>query len=381
MLILKKEHHERLEHIRKEVDKEAKPAQTKRADDKPQASKVQPRVVKSSGTELKKGRLTVKPEHQPKVIIDPIPRLRRVSKDISKAPVVKLKERPLVNEVLKPNTSFPDVLTEQREAQTYAKPESLGPPEVDQAPDEPISYTAADGDLETAYIGTLLQEEDAVEIINSVEVGSWEHEEVLFDDEVLETFTDLMVALDPEAGGPVVPNLFEEFIADEDRPEVVPDIETIIVNANEQPLEETLVQLSFSLVETSSQDYDLSSIESALKDVVEALGQDSVDLVITEAEQVITPELTQKLLILLRAVGYEDPREVLVDFVSQHNLEFLLQAIRYLYQLLDDDRRELSPRVSVSLSSLRADDALGARLGRAILYHFFGENTVTLASS
>ena len=350
-----------------------------------------------------------------KTIVAKSPMFRQEREPVSAGsiltPVPQPQEQPKkaqINEAINPDVVLPDIDVQDSEPQISIKVEKLSSPITEPIVHEEAVLTTSNQDLEIVYGNeALLSEADAAVIIDMAEVGAWEHEEVIFDDEVLETFADLMVlleveeetsptidtginenlvqdvmvALDPEAGESIVTNLFEEFIADEGRPEVVTDIETIIAGANKQPLEETLVQVSFSLVETSSQDYDLSNLESVLKDVMEELGQDSTDSVIEGAEQVITPELTQKLLVLLRAVGYEDPREVLVDFVSQHSLEFLLQAIRYLYQLLDDDRRELSPRLSVNLSSLRADDALGARVGRAILYHFFGENTVTLASS
>jgi len=324
-----------------------------------------------------------------KTIVAKSPMFRQEREPVSAGsiltPVPQPQEQPKkaqINEAINPDVVLPDIDVQDSEPQISIKVEKLSSPITEPIVHEEAVLTTSNQDLEIVYGNeALLSEADAAVIIDMAEVGAWEHEEVIFDDEVLETFADLMVLLDPEAGESIVTNLFEEFIADEGRPEVVTDIETIIAGANKQPLEETLVQVSFSLVETSSQDYDLSNLESVLKDVMEELGQDSTDSVIEGAEQVITPELTQKLLVLLRAVGYEDPREVLVDFVSQHSLEFLLQAIRYLYQLLDDDRRELSPRLSVNLSSLRADDALGARVGRAILYHFFGENTVTLASS
>ncbi len=276
--------------------------------------------------------------------------------------------------------------------------EKLPPPIINPAATEQAVPTIADQKPETVHSEELLSEGDATAIIDTIEATNWSHEQILFDDEILATYADLkvllgaeeetspsaddqiyetlvqdaMIILNPEANVPVETNLFTVLIAAEGRPEVVLDIESVIAGANDQPLEETLVQLSFSLAETS-QDSAQSSIESALKDIMEILAQQGdTDSATAEIKPAITPELTQKLLILLRAVGYENPREVLVDFSSEHSLEFLLQAIQYLYQLLNDKNRpELSPKPSVNLSSLQTDDSLSTRLGKVIVHYFF----------
>jgi hypothetical protein len=351
MLILSDEHHEELERSKVEVDQESRPAQkeqAERADGQPQASEAQPHVMKPSRTELKGVKLTKKPELQQEAIVKPAPNLEIVPNNVSQASATPLKEeQPQIpaSEITEPAVPFTDVLTEHHEPQPYANTEVLSPAEANKATEGPVFYNAA---------------------IN--------YEEVLSsaDNQTYETFVqDAIVSLNPESIGPITPNLFEEFILTKVQPEEVPDLESVIASANDQPLEETLMQFTFSLSETS-QDPAQPSIVSAIKDVVETLKQGTADPITAEAEPVITPELTQKLLILLRAVGYENPREVLVDFISHHSLEFLLQAIQYLYQLLNDDnRRELSPKLSVNLSSLQAADSFSSRLGKDIVHYFF----------
>jgi hypothetical protein len=104
-----------------------------------------------------------------------------------------------------------------------------------------------------------------------------------------------------------------------------------------------------------------------LKNLAELLSRSSSDDS-AEAEKVtITPELTQQLLTLLQVVGYDNPREVLLAFVKQHDFEFLLQAIRHLSQLFNDDDRQELLHKQATIIALTSDEPLTARLGKAIL--------------
>jgi hypothetical protein len=44
----------------------------------------------------------------------------------------------------------------------------------------------------------------------------------------------------------------------------------------------------------------------------------------------VTTELTEKILNLLRQIGYDDPREVLISFVKASGFVFLFQALDYV---------------------------------------------------
>lgn len=178
-----------------------------------------------------------------------------------------------------------------------------------------------------------------------------------FEDEIGETFEQLVALLetsheqdginetagleletDDFATSPT--NVFEEFIATHPQPEVPPDIESIQEVANERTLEETLVSLAMLLEETPKENEDVKDITELLNELVEAFDQ-PIDTVGPETKLVrITPEITYKLLTLLRLIGCENPRQVLLEFISRHDLEFLIQAIRYLAQLTNQDNQQ-----------------------------------------
>lgn len=53
----------------------------------------------------------------------------------------------------------------------------------------------------------------------------------------------------------------------------------------------------------------------------------------TAPPEAMTPELTLRLLAFLRAIGYDNPRETLQDFIDRRGLEFLLQKLRAIDDL------------------------------------------------
>lgn len=226
-----------------------------------------------------------------------------------------------------------------------------------------------------------------------VEPGVLPEPEAIFDDEVMDTFEQLMelvygemaeipasgieqhteliddqvIFIDPETPEPIEHNAFEEFVASIVRPEVSPDLDTIMSSANEQTLEETLVQLSLFLIETSQDTERPPVIQKTLRELAELVSRNSNDYETGKEKVAFTPELTQKLLTLLRAVGYDNPQDVLLTFVKEHDFEFLLQAIRHLSQLCNDDDRKELLHVQTIITPPKSDEPLTARLGKAIL--------------
>ena len=240
----------------------------------------------------------------------------------------------------------------------------------------------------------LVTEEALLRSTDLAEVVVLSKPETVFDDEVMDTFEQLLelvygelaeiytpeleqhaesaelidnqvIFMNPETPEPIEPNAFEEFVASFPKPEVTRDLDTIVAEANEQTLEETLVQLSLYLAEVPPDAGNPPVIQKALRGLAELVSRSGDN--VAEAEKVaITPELTLKLLTLLRVVGYDNPQEVLLAFVKEHDFEFLLSAIRHLYQLCDDDRKELLPMQAIITSS-KSVEPLTARLGKAIL--------------
>jgi len=227
------------------------------------------------------------------------------------------------------------------------------------------------------------------------EAAALTQHEAIFDDEVMDTFEQLLEIIDkelaeiptpeleqhpetaelleyqvilmnPETPEPIESNAFEEFVASIAKPEAIPDLDTIMTSANEQTLEETLVRLSLYLSEAEQDSEIPPVIQKTLRNLAELLpGAGSADP--AEKEKLsITPELTLHLLTLLRSVGYDNPQEVLLTFVKEHDFEFLVAAVRHLSQLCDNDRQELLHISSASTAS-KSEGALTIHLGKAIL--------------
>lgn len=202
-----------------------------------------------------------------------------------------------------------------------------------------------------------------------------------FEAEVIDTYKKLLVILEDEISEPHEPNEsatelesetgavvvetvpletttqdFETFLAVQPEADEVVTLETIIEQADEQPLEQTLVQLAQHLSDTLVESQDASEtpvaalpelnnehieLNAILQEIAEILPTCySVNEETQEKRIQITPEMTQKLLMLLRSLGYEQPREVLVEFVRLHSLSFLLQAIQYMCQLNNEENRQ-----------------------------------------
>jgi hypothetical protein len=164
-------------------------------------------------------------------------------------------------------------------------------------------------------------------------------------------------------------NRFEAFVISQPKPEELPTIEAVKAGATEHTAEETLLQLAHYLTghQEDSQDKD-EEINHLLKEVYEAIPE---PLRITDNSKesspavYITPELTQKLLGLLKSLGFQNPNKTLTEFVSRHDLEYLLHAIRYLVQLANDDNRQEVLRGKAAPQT-KADEPILARIGRAI---------------
>jgi hypothetical protein len=244
-----------------------------------------------------------------------------------------------------------------------------------------------------------------------------------FDDEVMETFERLRELVDaadedeeeeagtvPPAGvdpadrpepewaadlkaetpRPVQPETFEELVRVEAEAGEKPgDIEELTSDAAGRPLEETFARLALYLAESDKavRDSDGTApqaaetteaaetaqvIEEALRSVAELLPARSAAELADKDEKSeekprVTPELTLKLLTLLRAVGYDRPEEVLLELIRRHSFEFLAQAVHYLYRLCDDDNRWELARSTRSLIIPEPALPLTTRLGKSII--------------
>ncbi|HEY5549778.1 MAG TPA: hypothetical protein VIK37_01065 [Candidatus Saccharimonadales bacterium] len=210
----------------------------------------------------------------------------------------------------------------------------------------------------------------------------------LFEPETVETYKELLAltAANQEGEpsvfeeativGPVLeadaetatPSDFEAFVATQPISEEPVTLEAIQEEANEQPLEQTLVQLVELLsgapekADAETEENKLYAILQGIEDAMPAcyIGQEAA-----ETKPRITAEMTEKLLRLLRALGYENPKEVLVSFVARFDLAFLLQTLKYLCQLNNEHNRQEFLAV-FSTFPANDDDDTRLRIGKML---------------
>lgn len=175
---------------------------------------------------------------------------------------------------------------------------------------------------------------------------------------------------------------FEAFLALQPEPEESIPLEIIVEQAPKQPLEQTIVQLAQYLSDTLQQTQEGAELSdepmpelsghgelrAIVQDIAEILPScHSVNEENQEKRIQITPEMTQKLLVLLRSLGYERPREVLVEFVRLRGLTFLLQALEYMCQQGNKDERQEFFAITNTPTSTSSTVDLGSILGNAVL--------------
>jgi hypothetical protein len=197
-----------------------------------------------------------------------------------------------------------------------------------------------------------------------------------------ESETEIPLAIEPDATevneGPVVEmglvttefptEQFEAFVQDQPEQAVPQDLETLKATAEDLPLEKSLAQLAAYFKEIANDTEEQEGV--SVREIVQSLAKELPALRValsdrTEHSQPITSEMTQKFLDLLRAVGYRNPSEVLAAFVSRHDIEFLLQALRYLSRLTNADyQQEFLPTLLRKPSV--TDEAMSSRIGKIV---------------
>jgi hypothetical protein len=174
-----------------------------------------------------------------------------------------------------------------------------------------------------------------------------------FEPAIIEAYQELMATVDvvstfdisdddKESNAEPMPD-FESFIAEQSTDEQPMKLESIRTLANEQPLEKTFAQLVAVLPEIEDKE-EKNELQRIMRDIEVMLPKyQAASLAEEKPGSVITPALTDKLLMLLRTLGYEHPREELVRFVGRYGLVFLIQALQYMYQLsIESNRQEFA---------------------------------------
>jgi len=164
-------------------------------------------------------------------------------------------------------------------------------------------------------------------------------------------------------------NPFEEYVEAQSevetmaKPELEHSMDTIIAETtNEQPVEEVFMELAEALKDSPP---EAEEVYVAVKDLSESLSYSkNVDAERDTVE--ISPETIQKLLDLLRLLGYENPQRALIELLSRYDLEFLVQAIRHLAQMTNADNRQSFSLASTVAAVSQDKTTTQTHLGRLL---------------
>lgn len=218
------------------------------------------------------------------------------------------------------------------------------------------------------------------EVIPTIEVDAESIAEIdAFEPEVVETYLQLAALMvSDEARQYETPvGATEEYVADYDLPpagandfaefavswlnhDEAIDLTAIKEEANTTPLEQTFVKLAEFVARASEQTDEYTEIETVLAEIEAALPVCYPDSETSNTQ--ITPEMTEKVINLLRVLGYHNPGEVMVDMVREYGIDFLIEALRHIVLSANKGgRREIIKPSIVSVSD--SQDKFHARLG------------------
>jgi hypothetical protein len=140
-------------------------------------------------------------------------------------------------------------------------------------------------------------------------------------------------------------NSFEKYIESQTYIETTYTLEEIVLEANDQELETTLIQLAeFVSVPPLESEETRQSIEK-ITDIKKLISEIHQELFTHYLESDQNFETAQ--IVLLRVVGYEEPDKALIKLITKYGINFLLDALLHLYQLTNKDERfEFEPRYS-----------------------------------
>lgn|GEM_PF-4762945 len=196
-------------------------------------------------------------------------------------------------------------------------------------------------------------------------------------------------------------------------------LEAIVEQAEDQPVEDTLMQLIISLPEavaslapitenTEPTSEMMSLTEDAhtsesidvvdntiTYEILDALSVLEVALSVVEAELTneevpaleLTPLIAEKILTLLDTLGYEDPQQALLEMAQTHGVAYTLQSFQHAAStatelITRDDYREIMKATGSAGASGSDVRQIHARIGQALIWlvHKFNRDEPVLAS-
>jgi hypothetical protein len=195
---------------------------------------------------------------------------------------------------------------------------------------------------------------------------------VFSEEQIQNTYNELIVITERSEqkvteSAELVGESFQELVELQIEPAQPTSLEAIKSLVDEQPVIETLIQVAY-FIETGTEDIEKKVVIDLLQEIQEAtygrLQDESGEPL---NKPVLTPEITGKLLSLFRAIGYENPQETLTEFVKTHGIEYLMQAISYMYQIANQDNHQEFLIHAPAGSSTYMSTKLAMRIGKGIL--------------
>ncbi|HSX47630.1 MAG TPA: hypothetical protein VLF63_02545 [Patescibacteria group bacterium] len=160
-------------------------------------------------------------------------------------------------------------------------------------------------------------------------------------------------------------NTFSESIQNEnillDPPKSLIEIENI---ASDQPIEQTIIQFSDLIKLKELENDDLEFLQE-VKDFIEKI---KPKVLIESTKLELTPELTDTLIKLFKSLGYQEPTEALINYIEKYGLNFLLQGIQYLYQIINKNSQfEFITRYKSSNMHSSSSNLVSLYIGNTLL--------------
>lgn len=224
-------------------------------------------------------------------------------------------------EVVKPNRDVGSVHIEPQATYT----EHTSEPSLILYDDEQKEEIAVD-----SLILSTVAYEIAAEVVSTYdELITIINEQREFADMAIGITEDLFLAVDNDVDTSHAYQDFETFVSTQPVTEVPMSLEDVRIQANEQPLEQTISQVVATIsqetnIHISESSQELAQVIAELREIVLSYSENG------EAYPQLTPEITEQLIRLLRFVGYEKPSDALTQCVSTHGYLFLWQAIEYV---------------------------------------------------
>jgi hypothetical protein len=119
-------------------------------------------------------------------------------------------------------------------------------------------------------------------------------------------------------------------------------LETILEDINLRPVLNTLIEVAKHYSPLNYEEIKGDVLFEMIADLYASIQEVSDSAECMDSQIKITPGLTNKLITIFALLGYENPHEALLSFVSDYDLDYLLKAFEYIYQaLMTDGTKEI----------------------------------------